>query len=62
MADIALNICSPLLTVKRYAELVGISVDAVNGKIKRGQLPVIKQGSSRFINVALLTKQALEAE
>lgn len=46
----------------RFAELVGVSVDVVNGWINRGYLPTYEVGKYRLINLALLNKLALDKE
>jgi excisionase family DNA binding protein len=50
------------VTKSRFAELTGLSEDAVRGMIHRGYLPSVKIGKNRLINLALVTKQALEHE
>jgi len=62
MSDVTVNLGVPILSVKKYAELIGVSSQGVAARIKRGQLPVVYHGKTPFVNVALITKQALEAE
>lgn len=52
----------PLMTVERFAELVGLPVGVCQAQADRRLWPVIKIGKRRFINVELLRKQVLEAE
>lgn len=54
----------PIMDRKRFAELVGISDDSLNGLIKRGQIPVIspsgvEQGRRSFVNVAKLMSDCM---
>lgn len=52
----------PVMGRERFAELSGIDVGVLNGWIAKGYLPVIEFGRYRLINLALLTKMALEKE
>jgi len=59
------HIDAPYLSVEEYARRTGLSVRAVRDRCIRGQLPVQpreKDGERYMINVAFLTKQALEAK
>lgn len=40
-----------LLTVEKFADHVGVTVDTVNGWIKTNQIPTIKIGKRRLINM-----------
>ena len=40
-----------LLTVEKFAAHVGVTVDTVNGWIKTNQIPTIKIGKRRLINM-----------
>ena len=51
----------PVMDPKKYAEEVGLSPDVVRGQIARGQLPTIKIGRRRLVNVAALHLAALES-
>lgn len=62
MAEFVVFIESPLLTVEKYAEKVGVSVESVRSKVKNGHVPTVKQGKHRLINYALIVKQSVEAE
>ncbi len=56
---------APYVTAKRYAELSGMKKGTIEKKIKEGKLPILpKDGSGELnlINLALLTKKALEAK
>ncbi len=60
-----IHIDSPYVTCEEYADRCGLSVRAVRERCIRGELPVAprsRDGERYMINVALLTKQALEAE
>ncbi|MDP2784804.1 MAG: hypothetical protein Q8O38_09475 [Sulfurimicrobium sp.] len=52
----------PVMSRERFAELAGIEVGVLNGWITKGYLPVIEFGRYRLVNVALLTKIALDRE
>lgn len=52
----------PVMHREKFAELVGVSVDVVNGWINRGYLPTFEVGKYRLVNLALLSKLAMEKE
>lgn len=52
----------PVMSRKRFADLVGVSEDVVAGWINRGYIPVFEIGKYRLINLALVQKMALEQE
>ena len=52
----------PLMTLERFAELSGLTVDTVYGHIRRGYLPAVKVGRYRLVNIALLQTQCLQGE
>ncbi|MPS47812.1 hypothetical protein [Methylobacillus sp.] len=52
----------PVMSRRKFAELVGVTEDTVTGWINRGYLPVIEIGKYRLVNLALLNKHALEQE
>lgn len=52
----------PVMARERFAELAGVDVGVVNGWIAKGYMPVIEFGKYRLVNIALLTKLALEKE
>ena len=55
----------PYQTVKRFAELNGMTEYAVRSRIQRGTLPIrpkVKKGDRCLINVAMLERQALEQQ
>lgn len=51
----------PLMAVDRFAELMGVSSDVVRGWIDKGYLPTQKVGRYRLVNIAVLTREALQA-
>lgn len=52
----------PVMSRKKFAELVGVTEDTVTGWINRGYLPVVEIGKYRLVNLALLNKHALDQE
>ena len=52
----------PVMERVRFANLTGLTQDTVLGMIKRGQLPTMRIGKRRLVNLAQLTKQCLEQE
>lgn len=52
----------PVMSRKKFADLVGVTEDTVTGWINRGYLPVVEIGKYRLINIALVTRMALEQE
>ncbi|MGF1764831.1 excisionase [Aliivibrio kagoshimensis] len=62
---IVISVEAPYVTAKRYAELSGMNLNTITKKIKDGKIPVMSKDGSRelnLINLALLTKRALEAK
>lgn len=56
------NFSSPFVTKRLFAESTGLTEETVRGMIDKGHLPSLKVGKHRLVNVALLTKAALESE
>lgn len=52
----------PVMTRERFADLSGIEVGVLNGWINKGYMPVMEFGKYRLVNLALLTKMALDKE
>lgn len=52
----------PLMTKERFSHLTGLSVDTVEGQIRRGYLPTRKIGKRLLINLALLQAECLDEE
>ncbi|MCH4564364.1 DNA-binding protein [Halomonas sp. EGI 63088] len=52
----------PVMTVERFSELSGLTADTIRGQIQQGNLPFIKVGRRRLVNVALLTAECMNAE
>lgn len=47
----------PVIHPAKYAELVGLSHDVVQGHIRNNYLPTVKQGRYRMINIVALSNQ-----
>lgn len=47
------------MTQARYAELIGLTPDTVRGMVDRGQLPTVKRGRHRFINLEAVRAENL---
>lgn len=45
---------TPIVTQKKFAEVTGLSTGAVRGMVERGQLPTLKIGKYRFINITAI--------
>ncbi|WP_251978742.1 DNA-binding protein [Salinicola avicenniae] len=52
----------PLMTKERFSDLSGLSLDTIEGQLRRGYLPSRKVGRHRMINVALLQRECLDDE
>ena len=52
----------PVVTKKLFSQLTGLSEETIRGMINRGHLPTVRIGRHRLVNVALITKEALESE
>ncbi len=52
----------PLVTKRKFSEMSGLTEETIRGMIERGHLPTMKIGKHRMVNVALITKEALESE
>ncbi|MBI5658373.1 MAG: hypothetical protein HZC43_02225 [Nitrosomonadales bacterium] len=50
----------PLISRRRFAELIGMSEGVVQAWIARGYLPVYEIGKYRLINLALLNHMAMQ--
>ncbi|EGR2474330.1 hypothetical protein [Vibrio cholerae] len=55
---------APFVTVERYAELTGLTVDAVQGQVKNGKLPMLrrsrKERGRNYVNMHALAIYAEE--
>lgn len=61
MADIALQIDCPILTVEKFAEASGIKCETVRTMIKGGRLPIMQKRRQRdltLINMVALYDMA----
>lgn len=52
----------PLMTKERFSQLSGMTLDTIEGHIRRGYLPVKKIGRRLLINIALLQAECLDDE
>lgn len=52
----------PVMAADRFAELVGVTPDVVRGWLDKGYVPAMKIGRYRLVNIALLNREALEAD
>ena len=52
----------PVMDREQFATLTGLSHATVRGMIERGHLPTIRIGKRRLVNIAQLTKEAIEQE
>ena len=50
----------PVLTREKFAQQVGVSAGVVQGWIDKGYLPTFEIGKYRLVNVAVLTRRAME--
>lgn len=50
---------SPIVTIEKFSDLSGLTIDTIRALISRGRLPTMKVGRRRMINVALIEKEAL---
>ncbi|MCB5206537.1 hypothetical protein [Methylovorus mays] len=50
----------PVMSRSKFAQHVGVTEDTVTGWINKGYLPVVEIGKYRLVNLALVTKNALE--
>jgi hypothetical protein len=51
----------PYVTKQLFSQLSGLGEEQIRGMVEKGHLPSVKIGKHRMINMALLTKEALEA-
>ena len=56
------SIAVPVMEKERFAELSGLSVDTVRGMIERDQIPTVKIGKRRLINVLKMSNDLLPLE
>ena len=55
-------LATPVMTQERFAELTGLTEGQVRGMIEKGHLPSLKIGKPRLVNMALLSKDAMDQE
>ena len=53
-------IAFPLVSLKRFSELSGISIGVLRGWINKGYIPTYAVGKYSLINLAALTEMALK--
>lgn len=58
----AISISSPLVTKSMFSQITGLNEEIIRGMISRGHLPTVKIGRHRLINLAQLSKEALDVE
>lgn len=61
-ATSAMVASGPIMTKKMFSQLTGLTEETIRGMVERGHLPTLKIGKHRMVNVALITKEALESE
>ena len=47
------------ITVEKYAEKTGVSIETVRGWIKTGKLPTVKVGKRRMVNLVARAHECL---
>lgn len=57
-----LVIFTPLISKSLFSKMSGLNEEIIRGMISRGHLPTVKIGRHRLINLAQLSKEALEVE
>lgn len=63
MSSITIQLASPYCTKKKYAEVTGQSMGAINQAVASGKLPIMPKESSKsavLINMVALYKKADE--
>jgi hypothetical protein len=53
---------SPLVTKRLFSQMSGLSEETIRGQVERGYLPTVKIGKHRLVNLAIITRDALEAD
>jgi excisionase family DNA binding protein len=56
------SVAGPVVTKRLFSQLTGLTEETIRGMIERGHLPTVKIGKHRMVNVALITREALETE
>ena len=62
---INVQIATPYVTLKKYAELTGLSLDKVRDMRKKGELPIADKKAERgsvLVNLLAIAKQAAKQE
>lgn len=58
----AVSMSVPYMTREQFASHIGLPVGVVEGWVDKGYLPTCRVGKYSLINVALLTRRALDLE
>ncbi|RDL42755.1 DNA-binding protein [Marinomonas piezotolerans] len=53
---------SPIVTIEKFSDVSGLTIDTIRALISRGKLPTMKIGRRRMVNVALIEKEALSQQ
>ena len=61
-ANVVLSPPVDRVTIRKYAELVGVSEAVVGGWVRGGHLPVICVGKYKLVNLVALYRRAHEGE
>ena len=62
---INVQIATPYVTLKKYAELTGLSLDKVRDMRKKGELPIADKTAEKgsvLVNLLAIAKQAAKQE
>ncbi|HHF7100092.1 DNA-binding protein [Haemophilus haemolyticus] len=62
---INVQIATPYVTLKKYAELTGLSLDKVRDMRKKGELPIADKKAGKgsvLVNLLAIAKQAAKQE
>jgi excisionase family DNA binding protein len=51
---------TPEMSIEKYAEKLGVSLDTVRGWIKTGKLPTYKLGKRRMVNLVVRAQECLD--
>jgi hypothetical protein len=51
----------PIMSWRKFADMVGIEQEVVRGMCDRGHLPVVRIGKYRFVNLAVLAQRCLQS-
>jgi len=54
-----LSVQSPLVTMDRFCEMTGTTMNILRGYVRRDYIPTVVIGRHRFVNLALLNRSLL---